>query len=117
MRRRQLKNAFAEAMQFRNRALIAFFAVTVALLGLAGWYFRLQVLEHAEYATRSDANRIKPRPVVPGRGLILDRKGRVLAENVPAYRLDVVPDGGHSALDPPVRSRLIEATENAKTLR
>lgn len=29
----------------------------------------------------------------------------------------VVPDGGHSALDPPVRSRLIDATENAKTLK
>ena len=57
-----------------------------------GWYFRLQVLEHAEYATRSEANRIKPRPVVPGRGLIYDRKGRMLADNVPAYRLDVVPD-------------------------
>lgn len=28
----------------------------------------------------------------------------------------VVPDGGHSALDPAIRSRLIEATENAKTL-
>jgi len=27
-----------------------------------------------------------------------------------------VPDGGHSALDPAIRSRLIEATENAKTL-
>ena len=92
MRRRQLKNAFAEAMQFRNRALVAFAAVTLALLGLGGWYFRLQVLEHDEYATRSEANRIKPRPVVPGRGLILDRKGRVLAENVPAFRLDVVPD-------------------------
>ncbi|MUV13446.1 penicillin-binding protein 2 [Noviluteimonas gilva] len=92
MRRRQLKNAFAEAMQFRTRALVAFAAVTLALLGLGGWYFRLQVLEHDEYATRSEANRIKPRPVVPGRGLILDRKGRVLAENVPAFRLDVVPD-------------------------
>lgn len=92
MRRRQLKNAFAEAMQFRTRALIAFAAVALALFGLGGWYFRLQVLEHDEYATRSEANRIKPRPVVPGRGLILDRKGRVLAENVPAFRLDVVPD-------------------------
>ena len=29
---------------------------------------------------------------MPGRGLILDRKGRVLADNVPAFRLDVVPD-------------------------
>ncbi len=28
----------------------------------------------------------------------------------------VVPDGGHSALDPTIRSRLIEATENIKTL-
>ena len=92
MGRRQLKNAFAEAMQFRTRALIAFAAASLALFGLGGWYFRLQVLEHDEYATRSDANRIKPRPVVPGRGLILDRKGRVLAENVPAWRLDVVPD-------------------------
>ena len=91
-RRRQLKNAYAEAMQFRRRAVIAFLAVTIALAGLATWYFRLQVLQHAEYATRSEANRIKPRPVVPGRGLIFDRKGRVLADNVPAYRLDVVPD-------------------------
>jgi len=79
-------------MQFRRRAAIAFLAVAAALLGLAGWYFRLQVVEHAEYATRSEANRIKPLPVVPGRGLILDRKGRVLADNVPAFRLDVVPD-------------------------
>ena len=91
-RRRQLKNAAAEAMQFRVRAAIAFLAVFAALAALGGWYFRLQIIEHAEYATRSDANRIKPRPVVPGRGLIFDRKGRVLADNVPAYRLDIVPD-------------------------
>ena len=90
--RRQLKNTAAEAMQFRRRAAVAFLGVVVALAGLALWYFRLQVWQHSEYATRSEANRIKPQPVVPGRGLILDRKGRVLADNVPAYRLDVVPD-------------------------
>ncbi len=91
-RRRHLKNAAAEAQQFRQRAAIAFIGVVLALAGLALWYFRLQVWQHGEYATRSEANRIKPLPVVPGRGLILDRKGRVLADNVPAYRLDVVPD-------------------------
>jgi penicillin-binding protein 2 len=91
-RRRHLKNAAVEALQFRRRAAIAFLAVAAALGGLALWYFRLQVWQHSEYATRSEANRIKPRPVVPGRGLILDRKGRVLADNVPAFRLDVVPD-------------------------
>jgi penicillin-binding protein 2 len=91
-RRRQLKHPALEAAQFRARAAIGFLVVLLALGGLALWYFKLQVLDHAAYATRSEANRIKPRPIVPGRGLIYDRKGRILADNVPAYRLDVVPD-------------------------
>jgi penicillin-binding protein 2 len=91
-RRRQLKHPAAEAAQFRMRAAIGFMGVLLALTALGGWYFKLQVIDHADYATRSQANRIKPRPVVPGRGLIFDRKGRILADNVPAYRLDVVPD-------------------------
>ncbi|KAB8314739.1 penicillin-binding protein 2 [Tolypothrix campylonemoides VB511288] len=91
-RRRMLKNAHAEAEQFRRRAALAFAGVVLALAGLAGWYFRLQVLQYDDYALRSEANRVKLLPVVPGRGLIYDRKGRVLADNVPAYRLDVVPD-------------------------
>lgn len=90
-RRRVLKNAAAEANQFRLRSAIAFSCVLLALAGLGLWYFRLQVWQHADYATRSEANRIKLRPVVPGRGLILDRKGRVLADNVPAYRIEVTP--------------------------
>jgi len=91
-RRRQLKHPALEAAQFRVRAAIGFLVVLLALAALALWYFKLQVLDHAAYATRSEANRIKPRPIVPGRGLIYDRKGRILADNVPAYRLDVVPD-------------------------
>jgi penicillin-binding protein 2 len=91
-RRRQLKQAGAEAAQFRRRAAIGFAVVVLTLGGLGLWYFKLQVIDHADYATRSQANRIKPRPVIPGRGLILDRKGRVLADNVPAYRLDVTPE-------------------------
>ena len=75
---------------FRCRAALAFLGVVVALGGLALWYFRLQVLQHSEYATRSKPT--DPAATVPGRGLILDRGGRVLADNVPAYRLVVVPD-------------------------
>ncbi len=90
--RRQMKNQAAEAAQFQLRALIGFVVVVLVLGGLGAWYFRLQVLEHADYATRSEANRIKLQPVLPGRGLILDRKGRILADNIPAYRLDVQPD-------------------------
>ena len=90
--RRHLKNLAAEAEQFRRRAALGFLLVLLALGGLALWYFKLQVVDHEKYDTLSEANRIKPRPIVPGRGLIFDRKGRILADNVPAYRLDVVPD-------------------------
>ncbi len=90
--RRRSKNPHAEAEQFRRRAVLGFLVVALCLVGLAAWYFKLQVVDHAEYATRSEANRIRPRPVVPGRGTIYDRHGRLLAENVPAFRLDVTPD-------------------------
>jgi len=91
-KRQVIKNQAAEAAQFRLRALLGFVAVLACLGGLAAWYFKLQVVDHADYAARSEANRVKPRPVVPARGLIYDRKGRILADNVPAFRLDVVPE-------------------------
>ncbi len=91
-RRQRLKNPHAEADQFRRRALLGVMGIGLALLGLAAGYFRLQVLQHEEYQLRSEANRIKPRPIVPARGLIYDRNGRLLADNVPAYRLEIVPE-------------------------
>ena len=86
MRGRRLKNLHQEAAGFRRRAWIALAGVVLGLGGLAAWYFHLQVVRHDEFATRSEQNRIKLRPVVPGRGLIYDRQGRVLADNVPAWR-------------------------------
>lgn len=90
-RRQYIRNSAEQTRQFRARAALGFIAVSLALLGMAGWYFKLQVLEHSDYAKRSEENRIKQRPEVPARGAIFDRKGRILADNVPAYRLDVVP--------------------------
>lgn len=91
-RRPALKNLPAEAEQFRRRAFVGAAAVAVALLALAFAYFRLQVLQHDEYETLSERNRIKAQPIVPARGLIYDRAGRLLADNIPAYRLEVVPE-------------------------
>ncbi len=88
----RMRNPAAEAAAFRLRAIVGFIIVAGALLVLAGWYFRLQVVQHSEFARQSEANRIKPRPVIPGRGLVYDRQGRILADNVPAYRLEVTPE-------------------------
>lgn len=68
-------------------------ALMLAILVLLGFRFgQLQLGEHEQYAARAESNRIRLQAVPPNRGLILDRHGRVLAENLPAYRLVVVPE-------------------------
>jgi len=51
----------------------------------------LQVVQHAEFADRAEANRITVVPIVPNRGLIVDRNGVVLANNYSAYTLEITP--------------------------
>lgn len=89
---RPIRDQAAEAALFRRRALVGFVIAVLGLLGLAGWYYRLQVVEHATYATRSEANRVRLVPVAPARGLIYDRNGKILADNVAAWRLEAVPE-------------------------
>lgn len=119
-RGRQLKSHNLEAELFRRRALVGFLGVLLALGGLAAWYFRLQVVQHAEYATRSEANRLRMVPVVPARGLILDRKGRILADNVSAWRLDAIPEraGDGAALLAKLQAVVaLDPEESARVLR
>lgn len=87
---RPLRNPLLEAELQRRRALFAFVLVFLALVVLAARFAWLQVSSYEEFHTRSEANRIKARAIVPARGLIYDRNGRLLADNIPAYRLDVV---------------------------
>ena len=89
---RQLKDHHAENAIYRQRAWTGFAIATLLLAVLAGRFVYLQFVAYQEFHTRSEANRIKPRPIVPARGLIYDRNGKLLADNVPAYRLEVVPE-------------------------
>lgn len=116
----QLKDHAAEADLFRRRALVGFLLVLVGLGGLAAWYFRLQVVQHAEFATRSEANRLRLVPVAPARGLIYDRKGRLLADNVAAWRLDAVPEragDGEALLAKLQPVVMLDAEQRARFLR
>ncbi len=53
---------------------------------------QLQVIDYEDFAARSQGNRVRIEPVPPIRGLIFDRKGRVLVENLPAYQLELIPE-------------------------
>lgn len=88
----RIKNTAAELAQFQRRCLLAAVLVTLAVGVLAGRYFYLQIVQHDALTARADQNRIKLRPLVPARGRIYDRNGVLLADNVPAYRLEMVPE-------------------------
>jgi len=87
-----LKDARIEADLFRRRAIAGFLLIVACLTLLAGRFFYLQVNRRDEFVSRSDQNRISIRRIVPSRGLIYDRNGVLLADNVAAFRLEVVPE-------------------------
>lgn len=89
---RHLKDLVVERHLFRLRAWTGFGLLLLALLGLSGRYFWLQVAQHDQFSTRARANRVQLRPLPPPRGLIFDRNGVLLADNKPAFRLQVTPE-------------------------
>src|SRR5438034_6325232 len=54
-------------------------------------FFRTQILEHGKYQLQSETNRLRPIPLPAPRGIITDRNGKVLAENVPGYTVSLLP--------------------------
>ncbi len=87
----ELMNVEREVRRFRLRlaAAAAFVLFAFGLLGARLVW--LQVYRHAELSTQAENNRITVVPVVPNRGLILDRNGVVLANNYSAYTLELTP--------------------------
>ncbi len=87
-----LKDQVLEGRLFARRAMIAFGLVLATIFLLSLRYVYLQVISHDEFSTRSTSNRVSIVPVAPNRGLIYDRRGRLIAQNLPAYRLELVPE-------------------------
>ena len=87
----ELKNVEQEVGRFRMRlaAAAAFVLFAFGLLGARLVY--LQIYKHEELSTQAENNRITVVPIVPNRGLILDRNGIVLANNYSAYTLEITP--------------------------
>ena len=87
----EIRNVAADLARFRRRVLVISLAVLAAFSLLGMRLFYLQVTRHDDLAAQAESNRTAVVPVVPNRGLILDRNGIVLASNYSAYTLEITP--------------------------
>ena len=90
MRRIRIKDDALEQRMFLQRVFLAAALVSVLVLVLSGRAFWLQVVQHSHYLELSQGNRARIEPLPPNRGVIYDRAGRLIAENTPAYQLELI---------------------------
>ena len=85
----ELRNVEADISRFRSRAMAASVIILVCFCLLALRLVWLQVVRHDDLNEQAEANRTAIVPIVPNRGLILDRNGIILATNYSAYTLEI----------------------------
>jgi penicillin-binding protein 2 len=95
----EFKNTERELHFFRMRLSVTALLVLVCFSLLITRFVWLQVVRHKDYQAQAEDNRISVVPVVPNRGLIVDRNGVVLARNFSAYTLEITPSKIHNSLD------------------
>ena len=86
----RIKDRWGEQRLFEQRSLIAAFVIFALTSVLVGRLVVLQVMRHDYYTELSAGNRVRLEPLPAPRGLILDRHGKVLADNQPAFQLELV---------------------------
>ncbi|HTQ35736.1 MAG TPA: penicillin-binding protein 2 [Steroidobacteraceae bacterium] len=97
----RIKDHRAEQRSFFRRSALAGFVIVGLVLLLLGRLVLLQVVRYGYYTDQAEGNRARLEPIPANRGLILDRNGKVLAENRPSYQLELVREqvGDLKALD------------------
>ena len=93
------KNPQQELFRLRLRLIAAAGFVLLCFVLLISRLVYLQILQHEALQGRAEANRITVVPIVPNRGLIVDRNGVVLATNYSAYTLEITPSKAGGNLD------------------
>jgi len=87
-----IKDHHSERRLFIRRVILTS-VIGILLLGtVVARLVQLQVFDYEVFAAQSQGNRVRIEAVPPIRGLVLDRRGRVLAENLPAYQLELIPE-------------------------
>lgn len=84
------RHSDSQNQQFRLHLLIALLIVLSLILVLRLGF--LQISQYTRYQTLSLKNQMSIIPIAPPRGVILDRNGILLAENIPVYVLEIIPE-------------------------
>jgi penicillin-binding protein 2 len=87
----EVRDSELELHRLRLRLVFAVLFVLTLFGVVLSRFVWLQVYKHAEFHAQAEDNRIAVVPVPPARGLIYDRNGVLLAENVSAYTLELAP--------------------------
>ncbi len=87
----EVKNHSLEQYRFTARLTVAIGLVAFCFVFLLGRFLYLQVLKYDYFQTLAENNRVSLVPIVPNRGLILDRNGVTLAHNFFVYTLEITP--------------------------
>src|SRR2546421_10179669 len=61
-------------------------------------FFRTQILDHSKYQLQSETNRLRPIPLPAPRGILTDRNGKILAENLTGYTVALRPAADEDSL-------------------
>jgi penicillin-binding protein 2 len=109
-----------DSYRVRERADIARWVLVAAFVVLSGAFFRTQIIQHDKFQLKAETNRLRPIPLTPPRGAILDRRGRIIAENVPGYSVKLLAPSRDSLAAVLVRvARYVplDTSETAEVLR
>lgn len=87
-----IKDHLKESQLYLNRTVTALVCVLILIFILMIRLAYLQVYQHDLYTTLSLNNQVRIVPITPARGLIFDRNGVLVAENVPAFSLEITPE-------------------------
>jgi len=109
-----IKDSILEHRLFINRIVIAFIVILALTAGLIVRLVYLQIVGHEHYATLAKENSIKIKPLVPVRGMIFDRNGKVLAENTPSYNLEIIPEQAEDLKNTLIRLQQLLAISDEK---
>ncbi len=87
----ELRNVEMDLARFRTRVFVVSMVIVCCFVLLLTRLVYLQIWRHDDLRAQAESNRTSIVPIVPNRGLILDRNGIILASNYSAYTLEITP--------------------------